>query len=102
MQRFFFHVRDDSDFTRDDEGQEFPSLEAAHQDAIRAIARLSADLPPDFRRTDIAFEITDAAGDILLTVPFTTARDRVLKPAGQIVQGPWAPSKPLAMRHYHS
>jgi hypothetical protein len=34
MARFFFHVRDDDDISRDSEGQELPDLEAACQEAL--------------------------------------------------------------------
>ena len=37
MTRFFFHVRDrDSDLGRDTEGQEFPDLAAAQQEALNS------------------------------------------------------------------
>jgi len=34
MPRFFFHVRDGNDVSRDTEGQELPSLDAACQEAL--------------------------------------------------------------------
>ncbi len=34
MPRYFFHVRDGADFSRDCEGQELPSAEAARKEAI--------------------------------------------------------------------
>jgi len=34
MPRFFFHVRDGSDLSRDEEGQEFSSAEAARREAV--------------------------------------------------------------------
>lgn len=34
MPRFFFHVRDGADLSRDEEGQEFPDLEAARHEAV--------------------------------------------------------------------
>jgi hypothetical protein len=34
MPRFFFHVRDGDDLSRDEEGQEFPDVEAARREAV--------------------------------------------------------------------
>ena len=34
MARFFFHVRDGSDLSRDEEGQDFPDIEAARREAV--------------------------------------------------------------------
>ncbi len=34
MPRFFFHVREGSDLSRDREGQEFPNAEAARREAV--------------------------------------------------------------------
>jgi hypothetical protein len=89
MLRFFFHVRDESEFTRDDEGQLFPDLKAARAEALRAIEVLTADLPPDFAERDIAFEITDERGPIVLTLPLRPAERRQARWTAQIIQGPW-------------
>jgi hypothetical protein len=36
MPRYFFHVRDGSDLSRDEEGQECPDTEAARREAINS------------------------------------------------------------------
>lgn len=36
MPRYFFHVREGSDISRDTEGQELPDVEAARREAINA------------------------------------------------------------------
>ena len=89
MLRFFFHVRDESEFTPDDEGQLFPDLKAARAEALRAIEVLADDLPPDFAERNIAFEITDERGHIVLTLPFRKADVYQARWTARIIQGPW-------------
>jgi hypothetical protein len=36
MPRYFFHVREGADISRDTEGQELPNVEAARQEAVSA------------------------------------------------------------------
>lgn len=74
MPRFFFHVRDGDGLTEDPDGSELPDLAAALAEA-RAAARelvaerIRAGKGPDGRR----FEVSDAAGRTLATVPFRAA-----------------------------
>jgi hypothetical protein len=89
MPRFFFHVRDESAFTSDEEGQQFPDLEAARLDALKAIEMLSADLPLDVAQRGIAFEITNERGQVVLTLPFRKADVPDTGRTAQIIQGPW-------------
>ena len=44
MTRFFFHVRDGDDVSRDTEGQELPSLDAACQEALNTNREMLAVL----------------------------------------------------------
>lgn len=36
MARFFFHVRDGADLSRDEEGQDLPDIEAARREAVNS------------------------------------------------------------------
>ena len=76
MPRFFFHVRDGDSLTEDPDGSELPDLAAALAEALAAARELAAERikagkGPDGRR----FEIGDAAGRTLATVPFRAALD---------------------------
>jgi hypothetical protein len=70
MTRFFFHVRDDeSDLSRDTEGQEFPDLEAARQEAVNSNREMLGERllhggALDHRQIEIA----NAKGEILAVV----------------------------------
>ncbi|MDY8108571.1 PAS domain-containing protein [Fulvimarina sp. 2208YS6-2-32] len=70
--RLFFHLRKSATFVRrDDDGQEFETLDEAYQIACREIPEMVAEFLR--QRTDalgFAFEITDEAGQLLMEIPF--------------------------------
>lgn len=72
--RFFFDIRDSETLIRDPDGSEFPNLRTACQDATLAARELMAEAllrgkPLGGR----AFEIRDANGTLLCTLPFNEA-----------------------------
>ena len=78
MPRYFLHLRypaSEDGFARDEEGDELPDHNALRQhvlgtarDLMRG-ARLKAI--PDWRQC--SFEVTDEAGTVVLTLPFSEA-----------------------------
>jgi hypothetical protein len=61
MARFFFHVRDGADLSRDEEGQELPDVEAARQEAINSNREMLGERilhggPLNHRQIEIADE----------------------------------------------
>jgi Domain of unknown function (DUF6894) len=78
MPRFFFDHRHGPDvLERDEEGIEFPSLEAAYEDATQAAVDIQTDACCEGGcATDDAFEIRDETGRMLLILPFTEALSR--------------------------
>ena len=76
MPRFYMNIRHLADLTEDLEGQHFPSLADAHDDAIVAAREIMADrvqrgMDPDHSQ----IEITDSAGRLVDTVRFKEAID---------------------------
>jgi len=78
MSRYFLHLRypsPDDGFARDDEGDELPGLGALRQHVVETArdlmrgARLKAI--PDWLKC--SFEVTDEAGTVVLTLPFSEA-----------------------------
>lgn len=71
MPRYFLHIRDGEQMIRDDEGVELPSVVSAKGEAEDAARELLAD---KVRAGEIIdgqeFEICDAWGNRMLTVPF--------------------------------
>lgn len=71
MPRYYFHVRHDGGVEEDLEGAEFPTLEAAHVEAILAAREIIAE---KVLAGDVIdghkFEITTDNGDVVLEVPF--------------------------------
>ena len=64
MPRYYFDVRDGERFFEDTEGVEFPDIEAAREEAARAVgevpngrAGLAKDLMPDGEHREIAIEV---------------------------------------------
>jgi hypothetical protein len=71
MPRFYFHLRGEDGVSRDTEGIDFESMDEAFLDAFRAATDLWRELliaRKDPRRH--AFEIADAAGQVLTVLPF--------------------------------
>jgi hypothetical protein len=72
--RYYLHRRTPVDYIIDPEGSELPDLAAAHHEAILCARQfwsgailVAADL------SDESFEISDADGRLLLSVPFLDA-----------------------------
>jgi hypothetical protein len=68
---FFFNVRSDRSFDVDDEGLDLPSVDAARLEAIKSAREMVAELILYDQAIDgMRFEVTDEAGNLLITLPF--------------------------------
>ena len=78
MPRFFFDYRDGQGrLERDDDGVEFPSLEAACEDAAQAAIDMHTDACCEGQcATEDAFEIRDESGRLVVVLPFDEALSR--------------------------
>lgn len=65
MARFYFDSRDNDDFIEDDEGLEFPDLEAVKIQAAKALAELARDVIPGSLKRNLAIEVRDEQGPVL-------------------------------------
>jgi hypothetical protein len=71
MPLFRFHLRSLAGLEHDDIGLECPDLETAYLEACHTIPEMAVDLVrKGVNPMSHAFEITDAAGQVLLKVPF--------------------------------
>lgn len=71
MPRYYFHVRKPDALEEDPEGAEFPSLDAAHEEAVKAAREMVAEqVLSDDVIDGQAFEITAEDGTVLGIVPF--------------------------------
>ena len=68
MPRFYFDVLDGEASTRDDTGVELPSLDAAEDEAVRAIVEIGQDSLPKRRGAELALHVRDERGRPALTV----------------------------------
>ncbi|GEP05692.1 DUF6894 family protein [Methylobacterium oxalidis] len=81
MPHFYLHFRTPLGIHRDDEGSTFADLDAAYLSVCETIPDIAADLwrsslrKPGADPFACAFEITDAAGRILMDVPFLEILD---------------------------
>jgi len=74
MPRFFLNVRDGDALTKDEEGTEFPNLEAARAEVIAAARQVLGDGLKDGKVQDNRqYEITDLSGQLLSTFPLMDA-----------------------------
>jgi hypothetical protein len=72
MPRFFFHLRSPTGLERDDIGLDLDGVEAAYLGAYAAIPEMTLDLLREKANPyQHAFEIMDAAGNLLMEVLFS-------------------------------
>lgn len=81
MPLFYFHLLVGKERYPDDLGVEFDSVEAAYLDAFRAAQEMWSELLKDGKDpTTHGFEISDADGKVLLTLPFKEVLEATRKP----------------------
>ena len=68
MPRFYFDVLDGDAFTRDDDGFDLMSLNAAEGEAIRAIAEIGQESLPKRPTSELCVRVRDSHGYPVLTV----------------------------------
>ena len=74
MPRFFFDVRENGTFSPDEEGLEFPDLDAAEREA--AVAASAIDRLPNGKSREIVMEVRDGDRQQLLTVTVSLRVER--------------------------
>ena len=70
MTRYFFYIRHDGATIRDEEGDEFSSIEDARNSAIEAIRELAASRIKNGLISDQHMDVRDEAGDLMLSISF--------------------------------
>ena len=71
MTRYFFYIRHDGATIRDEEGDEFSSIEDARNSAIEAIRELAASrIKNGLIISDQHMDVRDEAGDLMLSISF--------------------------------
>jgi hypothetical protein len=66
--RFYFDVWEGGSFTRDDDGLDFGSLDAAEHEAARAASEIGRDRLPKGNARDVRVEVRDEQGRQVVTV----------------------------------
>lgn len=65
MKRYYFDIRDGSQFIRDDEGVELANIESARQEATAALSEISREWSRGRPQHCMAVEVRDDRGPIL-------------------------------------
>lgn len=79
MGLYFFDSRDNEAFIEDDEGLDYPDLEAVKVAAAKALAELARDVIPASLRRQLAIEVRDEQGPVLIAK--MTFEALILRPA---------------------
>jgi uncharacterized membrane protein len=66
MPLYFFDTRDNEIFIKDDEGLDYPDLDAVKVDTAKALAELAKDVVPGSLRRELAVEVRDESGPVLI------------------------------------
>ena len=77
MPRFYFDVREGARFVPDDEGLEFPGLDAAEREAAEAVASIGRDLLPKGDAREVTIEVRNEHRQRVLTVTVSMHIERV-------------------------
>src|SRR4051812_40206516 len=75
MPHFFFDVREGVRFTPDDEGLEFPGIDAAEHEAAECAAAIGRDLLPKGVARSVTVEVRNQHGQRVATATVTLAVD---------------------------
>ncbi len=75
MPRYFFHAYDDGMWSRDNEGDEFPDLGAAVQEAAEIARELLDDDEKD-NKADFRMEVVDEHGTVAHVIRFQDVIDQ--------------------------
>ncbi|UVO35750.1 hypothetical protein KUL72_31000 [Bradyrhizobium arachidis] len=65
MKKYYFDIRDGSQFIRDDEGLELPNIESARQEATTALSEMAREWGRGRPQHHMAVEVRDDHGPIL-------------------------------------
>jgi hypothetical protein len=68
---FFFDIYDGETLQRDDQGQEFPSLAAARDNAVRTLRDLVVDMLPDGDKRIVVIAMRDERGATVFRASFS-------------------------------
>jgi hypothetical protein len=79
MPIYFFDSRDNQAFIEDDEGLEYADLEAVKVAAAKALAELARDVIPASSKHELAIEVRDEQGPVLIAK--MTFEALILRPA---------------------
>ena len=77
MPRFFFHVRfDHHNQSRDELGLDFPDVETAHAEAVRAAKDLRDEFVAQGQSPrDYTIEVENGSGELVFRLPFSEVFD---------------------------
>ncbi|KRR02058.1 DUF6894 family protein [Bradyrhizobium valentinum] len=65
MKRYYFDIRDGSQFIRDDEGAELPNIDSAREEATTALSEMAREWVRGRPQHRISVEVRDDHGPIL-------------------------------------
>jgi len=66
--RYYFHLRDATEFIPDEEGIELPNLQSARVELVRALEELRITDPALARGSGWRLEVSDSLGTVLLAI----------------------------------
>lgn len=78
MPRFYFDVREGSNFVPDDEGLEFDGMDHAEREAAIAAAEIGRDRLPNGDARTVTVEVRNEPRQRVLTIMVSMSVDRVI------------------------
>ena len=82
MPRFYFGIRTGCSFVPDTEAMEFPDLDTAECEAVKAAAGIASEWPPKRRPREVMIDVRNDQGERVLTIRVTMDIERSTQAAG--------------------
>ena len=82
MPRFYFGIRTGCSFVPDCEVMEFPDLDAAEREAVKAAAGIASEWPPKGDPRKVMIDVRNEEGERVLTIRVTMDIERSAPAAG--------------------
>lgn len=73
MARYYFHMRSPKDYVRDLEGMDLADMEEVRKEAFESAKEILGNAVRAGREVDHHYEVTNEAGEIVLTYPLRDA-----------------------------
>ena len=86
MPCYYFDIHDGAQFARDETGVELDGINAARQEAARALGELAREILPDGNRREVVIEVKGETGQRVLVAKLSVSIETTEMPGFALVE----------------